>query len=241
MSVFWKYILHQPSINVIMLSTCCSSINIMDNDSDLGYSYYNTIQILLILFSMLVLVMIVCLEVVMILLFCDEDLDSKLPWAHCKYSLVVFNFLRKLLISISIYLCKSNTESGNILMFLITFLILIILFLLQSQLYMKDRKILYIMFFSEGMVAWFILLSGFQLLTDKSFNHPIILFPLVLVFTICMVIINDRRTCALMAFESIVTLKSEAKVKAYCYLLIDKLYDKRQSSKLVIKAFMHVH
>eukprot|EP01022_Parablepharisma_sp_SALTPOND_P008802 TRINITY_DN1369_c0_g1_i1.p1 TRINITY_DN1369_c0_g1~~TRINITY_DN1369_c0_g1_i1.p1 ORF type:complete len:1592 (-),score=178.13 TRINITY_DN1369_c0_g1_i1:522-5297(-) len=239
--VFIKYILFQPMVTVLMTTVRCSKISLTENVDSIGYECYSEVHILLMVSSALAILMLITLSVVSILFFSDEDPESRLPWAYCSRLLEAYKLIKKFLVSVAIYATQDNTGTGAAIIIFALFLSVLSIHLLYKQLHMKDKKILYILLTTEGMVGWFILLCLIYVVTGLDWTHPAAILLFVLVFFTCSVLANKEQCEKLISLQSISALKEAADVEIYCRILLEKLTDTRNYSESAIEGFIQIH
>ncbi len=236
-----KHILFQPLVTILMLSSECSTDSLPIKVKTFGYECYSNTQIILIVLGVLLVILLIVITSVAILFLSDEEPVSRLPWAHCGRSIEVYKLIRKVVVSVGIYIAEGNKSIGGAVIVISLLVSLITLLLLYKQLYMPDKKVLFVVITTEGLVAWFTLLLGVYLILDVDWLHPFVLGAFTIILLICTIFTYRERCDNLLCQRNIDSIKGPEEVETYSRVLLERLHFSKNNTDVSISGFVHMH
>jgi len=234
-----KYLLFQPIINVLSTSFWCSPDIFVS--APIGYTCYSTEHIVLLFFSAFTMLLLIALSAISIVLFSDEQLDSKLPWAGISQMYDAYKICWKIAISLMLHITKSNTNVGAFAPIPSIIFSIFGLYELYKLAYMNDKKVYYALFISESVLLWFSFDAFLDILTGVNLGNPILFGVLLLVYAPIVIFASTWRQEKLILTNTIVTCTDTSQVEIYSKIFHDNLSSKRHILDSSLDGIISIH
>ena len=225
-----------------LFSTMSCTSNILTRGLvSLGYACYSEIHIIFIAGSALIICLRIALSLLDIILFTDEEPDSKLPWACSSILHEFYILLRKLTLSVFFFIAKDNLSLGAAGLAIGAILSLLCMRELYINIYMKDKKVQFALYAQEGSITWLTLIGFLYLVEGTNLGNPIVLVLVVAILILTVILLNKERTYRILMLKTIEKLKDVQEVKTFCRILMESLYSKKSSPGIVIEGIIMLH
>lgn len=240
-AILLRNVFYLPIITILFSTISCSTDQTLQTIVNAGYLCYSQAQIFLVICSLLVILLLTIICIIVSLLYCEEEPDSKIPWACASRLVMVLKVLRKLCISLTLFIANDNYNFGLVVIICLLILSTIIMWLLSAQAYMQDKNILYAVFTIEGLIWWFNFASLLYVSYEVDISNPIILI-LVNIILFAVIILKYREKCIrLLQMKSLHKFTNADDVEVFCRVLIDTLQAQKENQDLVIEGIILLH
>lgn len=239
--LFTKQVLYQPIVLLLFSPIWYNNKLVFGNTIEIGYDYLSSVHIVLIAMSCLTIFLLTLFLAANILLFSDEQPDSKLPWASSSVLYEIYQIIWKLCITFMVHLVNGNTVVGIIAALFSIILCGLGIYENIKQAIINDINVFYPILVCEISVMWFSLAVLLDLLLNVNLGHPI-LFALIIILAIPITIFSTQRNHNQILSKTLISLCSNSlDVEICCKVFLSKLSKKDDNDDYYIDGAISYH
>ena len=181
------------------------------------------------------------LSLLVIVFFCDEEPNSKLPWACISKLQESLQIIRKLITAICFYITKNNSSIGAGAMCFSLILSLFCLRELFVNIFMQDKKVQYSLMGKELTITWLSFTSLLFIITGVNLGNPVVLAFIIPIFIVAMFLINKANYSKMVKLNYIDKVHEEDEVMTYCRVLLENLSSPNLNNGINLDGMILLH
>lgn len=233
-------LLFQPIFLVLLFPIWCSTSSVFDFSS-LGYDCLSNTHIAILILSLIVDALLIILTNLLAVFCCDEQPDSKLPWAYSNRIHEAYKIAWKVILSFFLHIAKNNTNIGIFASCASLIISGLGLYELNKQTYMNEKSVYYALITSEICIMWFSVFILVDLVAGVNISHPIFFAIGILIVIPTVIYTITWSHSRYLTKGSVRTYNSACEVETYFRIVNSQLKGTKENQSSLIDGAILLH